>query len=158
MLLEGGVQPFEQNQEVHGVHEQVQHAITLRMYRCKTLRAHELLALLAEDCGTNVLALITLRHYVYLRRSVRPPMAIDVTLPEAFDAKVVEAIITSERSWIILTLFTSLLRLYDVAVGHVHQHGFVLLSISFTMHELEALEAEVILAVGTIDLGFLHGA
>jgi hypothetical protein len=85
-------------------------------------------------------------------------MAIDVTLPEAFDAVVVEAVIASEGSWIILALFTFLLRLYDVTVGHVHQHGFVLLSISFAMHVLEALETEIVFTIGTINLRLFHSA
>jgi len=114
--------------------------------------------LLAKHCGTYILALVALRHYVYLRRSVRPAMAIDVTLPEAFDAEVVEAVITSEGSWIIFALVTTLLRLYDVTIGHVHQHGFVLLSETFAMHVLETFEAEIVFAVGAIDLRFFHGA
>jgi hypothetical protein len=84
-------------------------------------------------------------------------VAIEVTLPEALDTEIVQAIIASERRGIVTTLFTSLLRLYDVPVGNIHQHRFVLQTIATPMHVLETLEAEVVFAIGAKHLWTLDG-
>jgi len=75
-----------------------------------------------------------------------------MTLPEALHAKVVQAIIARKSSWIVPTLFTSLLRLNDVSIGNIHKHGLVLEAITATVHVLKALEAKVILTIGTENL------
>jgi hypothetical protein len=87
---------------------------------------------------------------------VVPPVAIEVALPEAFNTKVVQAIVACKRRWIVATLFTSLLRLNDVPIGNIHQHGLVLETIAAAVHVLKALEAEVVFAIGTEDLRTLH--
>lgn len=97
------------------------------MYHRETFRAHQLLTLLAEDCGSDILALITHRIDVHLRCCVLSPVAIEMTLPEALHAEIVEAIITSKGRHIVPTFLAfvraplahlvTFLRLYYLAVG-----------------------------------------
>mmetsp|Transcript_13256 Transcript_13256/g.36393 ORF Transcript_13256/g.36393 Transcript_13256/m.36393 type:complete len:202 (-) Transcript_13256:409-1014(-) len=155
MLLECGVESFQEDQQVHGVHKEVEHAVALGMHHGEALGTHQFLALLTEDRGPDVLALVALRDHVDLRCCVPPAMAIDVALPEALHAIVVEAIVASKCRGVILALLTTLLRLNDLTIGDVHEHRLVLQAVASAVHVLEALEAEVVLTVCTEDLWLL---
>jgi hypothetical protein len=158
VFLDCGIQALKQNQEVHGIHEEVQHAIALRMDEGEALRAHQFLRLLAKDSGSNVSTLVAHGYHIDLRRCVVPPIAIEVTLPEALHAKVVEAIVAREGCWVVTALFASLLRLDDVPIGDIHEHRLVLQTVTSAVHVLEALEAEVIFAICTENLRSFHSA
>jgi len=58
MLLDGGVETFKKDQEIHGIHEEVQHAIALGVDKSEALCAHQLLSLLVETSSPNVRALV----------------------------------------------------------------------------------------------------
>jgi hypothetical protein len=134
----------------------MQHAVALGMHEGKALGAHQLLSLLTKNGGTDICTLIAHRHHIDLRCSVVPPITIEVTLPKALDAKVIQTIIASEGCWIITTLFTSLLRFNNVPIRHIDEHRLVLKAISTTVHVLEALETKVIFAVCAKDLWTFH--
>lgn len=85
-----------------------------------------------------------------------PPVAVHMTLPEAFNTIVVQTIITCECGWVIFTLLAALLRLDDLTIRNVHKHGLVLKTVSLAMHIFEALKAEIVLAISTKHLGLLH--
>jgi hypothetical protein len=87
-----------------------------------------------------------------------PPVAIEVALPEALHAEVVETIVAGEGCWIVAAFFASLLRLDDVPIRDVYEHGLVLESVTSSVHVLETFEAEVIFAIGAVNLWALHRA
>ena len=74
-----------------------------------------------------------------------PPVAVEVALPEALHAVVVEAVVAGEGRRPVLALLAPFLRLDDVAVADGDQHRLVLQPIAPPVHVLEALEAEVVL-------------
>mmetsp|Transcript_106025 Transcript_106025/g.265531 ORF Transcript_106025/g.265531 Transcript_106025/m.265531 type:complete len:213 (+) Transcript_106025:652-1290(+) len=155
VLLECGVQSFQQDQQVHGIHEKVQHAIALVVHHGEALSAHQLLCLLAEDRGPNVGALIAQGCHAHLGGSVVPAVSVEVAFPKALDTEIVQTIIASKGCRIVLALLAFLLWLDDVSIGDVDEHRLVTCTLAAAVHVLEALEAKVVRAIGAEHLRLL---
>mmetsp|Transcript_94955 Transcript_94955/g.245241 ORF Transcript_94955/g.245241 Transcript_94955/m.245241 type:complete len:338 (+) Transcript_94955:839-1852(+) len=136
----------------------MQHPVALVVHHREALRAHQLLRLLAEDRGANVQALVAQGRHADLRGRVLPAVPIEVALPEALNAEVVQAVVAREGGRVVLALLAPLLRLDDVAIGHVHEHRLGRLLVALALDVVEALEAEVVIVLGTEELRLLDGA
>lgn len=126
------------------------------MYKSEALSAKQLLALLAKYCGPRCAALITERIDSDFGDCVGPPIAIEVTLPKAWNAEGVLAIIASESRSAILALLALLLGLDDLAIRDRHKKRLVLEAVSLRVHGLKTAIAEVVFTIATEHLGLLH--
>mmetsp|Transcript_86765 Transcript_86765/g.190458 ORF Transcript_86765/g.190458 Transcript_86765/m.190458 type:complete len:267 (-) Transcript_86765:336-1136(-) len=81
-----------------------------------------------------------------------------MTLPEALDAEIVQTVVTRKGCRIVLALLALLLRLDDITIGNVDEHGLVAGSLASSVHVFKTLEAEVVRAIGAEDLWLLHSA
>jgi hypothetical protein len=136
----------------------MKHTIAFRVHLCKAVGAHKFLALLAEYRGPHARALVAERRDANFRCSMLSSVAIEMTFPKALHAVIIQTVIACESCWIIFALFTSLLRLDNLSVRDLHEHGLVLQPSSTSMHIFEALETKIIFAVGTENLRFLANA
>jgi len=91
-------------------------SVALRMDEGEAFCTQKLLALLAENSGPRLVALITERVHCDLRNCMVSAVSIEVAFPKAWNTEVILAIITSESSSTIFTFFTLLLRLNDLPI------------------------------------------
>jgi hypothetical protein len=126
----------------------MQHSISFRVHVSKALGTHQLLALLAKHCRPDGTTLIAHWNHIDFRSCVISPIPIEVALPKALDAEIVQAIIACKSCRVVATFFASLLGLYDIAIRNIHKHRFVCQAITSAMHILKAFEAKIIFTIG----------